>query len=35
MYIVGGAKDANNYLPTITDLSCEGIFNDYFFDTEK
>ncbi|CAF1060158.1 unnamed protein product [Adineta steineri] len=23
----------NNYLPIITDLSYEGIFNDYFFDT--
>ena len=40
-FAVGGAKDVNNfreniqnnYLPIITDLSYEGIFNDYFFDT--
>ncbi|CAF3748085.1 unnamed protein product [Adineta steineri] len=40
-FAVGGAKDVNNfreniqnnYLPTITDLSYEGLFNDYFFDT--
>jgi len=23
----------NNYLPIITDLSYEGLFNEYFFDT--
>lgn len=23
----------NNYLPVVTDLSYEGLFNDYFFDT--
>ncbi|CAF0981461.1 unnamed protein product [Didymodactylos carnosus] len=40
-FAVGGAKDVNNfreniqnnYLPIITDLSYEGLFNDYFFDT--
>jgi Ca-activated chloride channel family protein len=40
-FAVGGAKDVNNfreniqnnYLPVITDLSYEGLFNDYFFDT--
>ncbi|CAF3915166.1 unnamed protein product [Rotaria sordida] len=40
-FAVGGAKDVNNfreniqnnYLPSITDLSYEGLFNDYFFDT--
>ena len=40
-FSVGGAKDVNNfreniennYLPVITDLSYEGIFYDYFFDT--
>jgi hypothetical protein len=40
-FAVGGAKDANNfreniennYLPIITDLSYEGLFYDYFFDT--
>ncbi|CAF2269302.1 unnamed protein product [Rotaria magnacalcarata] len=40
-FAVGGAKDVNNfreniknnYLPVITDISYEGLFNDYFFDT--
>ncbi|CAF4243400.1 unnamed protein product [Rotaria sp. Silwood2] len=40
-FSVGGAKDVNNfreniqnnYLPIITDLSYEGLFNDYFFNT--
>lgn len=40
-FSVGGAKDVNNfrenitnnYLPVVTDLSYEGIFYDYFFDT--
>jgi hypothetical protein len=40
-FSVGGAKDVNNfreniqnnYLPVITDLSYEGVFYDYFFDT--
>jgi Ca-activated chloride channel family protein len=40
-FAVGGAKDVNNfrenihnnYLPVITDLSYEGLFYDYFFDT--
>ncbi|CAF3832775.1 unnamed protein product [Rotaria sp. Silwood1] len=40
-FAVGGAKDVNNfrqniqnnYLPIITDISYEGLFNDYFFDT--
>lgn len=40
-FSVGGAKDINNfrenikegYLPLITDISYEGLFYDYFFDT--
>ncbi|CAF3942075.1 unnamed protein product [Rotaria sordida] len=40
-FAVGGAKDVNNfrkniqnnYLPVITDISYEGLFNDYFFHT--
>ncbi|CAF3040187.1 unnamed protein product [Rotaria sp. Silwood2] len=40
-FTVGGAKDINNfrmniqnnYLPVITDVSYEGLFNDYFFAT--
>lgn len=40
-FSVGGAKDINdfrenirnNYLPIVTDLSYEGLFYDYFFDT--
>jgi Ca-activated chloride channel homolog len=40
-FAVGGANDINNfrqnidndYLPVSTDISYEGLFNDYFFDT--
>ncbi|CAF3854705.1 unnamed protein product, partial [Rotaria sp. Silwood1] len=40
-FAVGGAKDVNNfreniqnnYIPVVTDISYEGLFNDYFFDT--
>ncbi|CAF1678607.1 unnamed protein product, partial [Adineta ricciae] len=40
-FSVGGAKDINNFreniqnnhLPIVTDVSYEGLFNDYFFDT--
>ncbi|MFZ2955825.1 MAG: VWA domain-containing protein [Candidatus Ozemobacteraceae bacterium] len=39
-YSVGGAKDINNFrenirngcLPQVSDITCEGLFNDYFFD---
>ncbi|MDP2586186.1 MAG: VWA domain-containing protein [Candidatus Komeilibacteria bacterium] len=42
-YAVGGAKDINNfrenikqgYLPLPTDVTYEGLFYDYFFDTGK
>jgi len=40
-FAVGGAKDINNfrenikhgYLPLPTDMTCEGLFYDYYFDT--
>ncbi len=42
-FAVGGAKDVNNmrdnvengYLPLPSDITCEGLFYDYYFDTGK
>jgi len=42
-FSTGGAKDVNNfreniknnYLPLPTDITCEGLFYDYYFDTGK